>query len=236
MQKIFHYKPKFDELNINAENIISAMGYSKQNLPDGYRDILDELINTAKEVMTPECGFVILSQNTCSASNGVVILNGLEFKTDKIVAGPLKKISGAAIFLGTIGSAFDKWSRDTFSGGDPLAGYMIDLLGSEIAESIAEWINEKIVEYAEAKDLKCSNRYSPGYCGWNVAEQHKLFTFFPKDFCSVALTESALMKPHKSVSGIIGISNEIEWKDYPCEVCNVEHCYKNRDKKLAKLS
>ena len=236
MHKAFHYKPTFDELNINSDNIIAVMGYSNQDTYSGYKTILDELITKAKKIVTPECGFVILPQNTCSATNGTVILDGVEFKTDKIVANPLKKISGAAIFLGTIGNEFDKWSRETFSKGDPLAGYMIDLLGSEIAESIAEWINKKIVEFAAEENLKCSNRYSPGYCGWSVEEQHKLFTFFQKDFCDVTLTESALMKPHKSVSGIIGISEEIEWKDYPCDVCNVEHCYKNRDKRIAKMS
>jgi len=235
LYKVFHYKPKFNDLNISAKNIISAMGYSDQNTYTGYKTILDKLINTAKEIVIPECGFVILSQNTCSASNGVVSLDGIEFITDKIVASPLKKISGAAIFVGTVGHDFDKWSRKTFSEAEPLAGYMIDLLGSEIAESIAEWTNRKIVEYTEAKGLRCSNRYSPGYCGWNVAEQHKLFTFIPQDFCGVSLTESALMKPHKSVSGIIGISPVIKWEDYPCEVCNVEHCYKNRDKKLGKV-
>jgi len=235
LYKVFHYKPKFNDLNISAENIISTMGYSDQNTYTGYKTILDELINTAKEIVTPECGFVILSRNTCSASHGTVLLDGAEFKTDKIVAGPLKKISGAAIFVGTVGPGFDKWSRKTFSEGDPLAGYMIDLLGSEIAESIADWLEKKIVEYAAGENLKCSNRYSPGYCGWNVSEQHKLFNFFPKDFCGVTLTESSLMKPHKSVSGIVGIGPEIKWKDYPCEVCNVEHCYKNRDKKLVKV-
>lgn len=232
MYKSFYYKPKYEELDIRVENIISAMGYSDGEIPDGYNDILNELIYKAKIIVSPECGYVILPQNTSSASMGVVKLDGVDFKTDKIVAGPLKKISGAAIFVGTVGHHFDKWSKETFESGDPLAGYFIDILGSEIAESIADWLESKVVKYASEIGFQCSNRYSPGYCGWSVAEQHKLFNFFPKDFCDVKLTDSALMKPHKSVSGIIGISNEIAWKDYPCDVCNVDHCYKNRDKKL----
>ncbi|MCK7538940.1 MAG: hypothetical protein MZV63_52410 [Marinilabiliales bacterium] len=46
-----------------------------------------------------------------------------------------------------------------------------------------------------------TNRFSPGYCGWDVAEQHKLFSFFKDNFCGITLTESALMNPVKSVSG-----------------------------------
>ena len=232
MYKTFNYKPKYDELDIRIENIISAIGYSEGEIPEGYNEILNELIQNAKNIVSPECGCMILPQSRASASMGVVTLDGVEFKTDKIVAGPLKKISSAAIFVGTVGHQFDKWSKETFANGDPLSGYFIDILGSEIAESIAEWLEKKIGKYASELDLKCSNRYSPGYCGWSVAEQHKLFNFFPNGFCNVKLTDSSLMKPHKSVSGIIGISQDIAWKDYPCDVCNVEHCYKNRNKKL----
>jgi hypothetical protein len=236
LYKSFHYKPSFEELDIQMDNIIKTMGYSNGNIPEGFQQILNELVDTAKKIVTPECGFVILPQNSCSAGSGIVVLDEIEFNTDKIVAGPLKKISGAALFIATIGLKFDTWSKDTFENGDPLAGYIIDLLGSEIAESIADWLENKIRIHSAKQNLKCSNRYSPGYCGWSVAEQQKLFKFIPKDFCGITLTDSSLMKPHKSVSGIIGISPDIKWKDYPCDVCTVEHCYKNRDKKLNEAS
>lgn len=137
-------------------------------------------------------------------------------------------MTGAVMFLGTVGSEFDRWSKETFNGGDPLAGYIIDILGSEIAESIADWLSNRINIHVAESGMKCSNRYSPGYCGWSVAEQQKLFKFFPENFCEVSLMESSLMKPHKSVSGIIGIGTNIEWKEYPCDFCRVDHCYKNR--------
>lgn len=205
------------------------MGYSNGNMPDGFQKILAELVDESETIVAPECGYLILPQNSCSASSGIVILDGIEFRTDKIVAGPLKKISGAALFVATIGSEFDVWSKKTFESEDPLAGYIIDLLGSEIAEALASLVDSKIKNHAAEQNLKCSNRFSPGYCGWSVAEQHKLFDFFTDEFCGISLTESSLMKPHKSVSGIIGIGPDIKWKEYPCDVCTVEHCYKNRD-------
>ena len=232
MYKSFHFRPKFDELEINMDNIIVAMGYSDGNIPDGYKQILIELFDIAKNIVTPQCGFVITPQNSSSSSNGIVTIDGIDFETDRIVATPLKNMSGSALFLGTVGPEFDKWSKDTFTDGDPLAGYIIDILGSEIAESIADWLTNRIKDYASENGMKCSNRYSPGYCGWSVSEQQKLFEFFPENFCEILLLESSLMKPHKSVSGIIGIGSDIEWKDYPCDICTVEHCYKNRATKL----
>jgi hypothetical protein len=211
------------------DNIIGTMGYSDGEIPDGYNQILNELFIIAKKTVTPQCGFVIIPQNSSSASNGIVTIDGVEFETDRIVASPLKEMSGSAFFLGTVGPEFDRWSKETFDGGDPLAGYIIDILGSEIAESMAAWLANKISNHATKNGLKCSNRYSPGYCGWSVAEQQKLFKFFPEKFCGVSLMESSLMKPHKSVSGIIGLGSDIEWKEYTCDFCKVEHCYKNRN-------
>jgi len=211
------------------KNIIATMGYPAGDIPDGYNQILMELFEKAKGIVSPQCGFVIVPQGSSSSSNGTVTIGGVKFKTDKIVSSPLKKMSGSALFLGTVGAEFDEWSKVTFNAGDPLAGYIIDILGSEIAESIADWVTDKINLYASENGMKCSNRYSAGYCGWSVAEQQKIFKFFPENFCGISLMESSLMKPHKSVSGIIGISSDIKWKDYPCEACNVNHCYKNRN-------
>jgi len=224
----FHFKPTFDELEINLNNVIKSMGYTDGNIPDGYNEILNELLETAKNLVRPQCGFVIIPQNSSAVSNGIVTIDGIEFETDRIVASPLKKMTGSVIFLGTVGQEFDRWSKETFDNGDPLAGYIIDILGSEIAEAIADWLARRIGYYVSEKRMKISNRYSPGYCGWSVAEQQKLFNFFPENFCEVTLMESSLMKPHKSVSGIIGIGPDMEWIDYPCDFCRVEHCYKNR--------
>ena len=229
MYQSFHFRPKFDELEVSMDNIILAMGYSNGDIPDGYNPIINELFDIAKKIVTPQCGFVIIPQNSSSASNGIVTIDGVEFETERIVASPLKKMSGSALFLGTVGPEFDRWSKETFEDGDPLAGYIIDILGSEIAESIADWLASKINNYVVENGMKCSNRYSPGYCGWSVAEQQKLFAFFPEKFCGISLMESSLMKPHKSVSGIIGIGTDIKWKEYPCDICTVEHCYKNRN-------
>jgi hypothetical protein len=74
--------------------------------------------------------------------------------------------------------------------------------------------------------MKITNRYSPGYCGWDVSDQHKLFSLLPNNFCGIKLTENALMIPIKSVSAVIGIGKNVERKDYQCSICEIEFCYK----------
>ena len=81
---------------------------------------------------------------------------------------------------------------------------------------------------------RITNRYSPGYCGWQVAEQHKLFQLIPDNYCGIRLTESALMDPVKSVSGIIGIGENVKINPYTCRMCDMPDCVyrKVRDRKF----
>ena len=107
---------------------------------------------------------------------------------------------------------------------DLLRGYLYDVIGSEIVESTADLMQESLKTEMAARHTKITNRYSPGYCGWDVAEQHKLFQLIPDNFCGIRLTESALMDPVKSVSGMIGIGDNVRMNPYTCRLCDLKDC------------
>lgn len=227
--KVKEYSLTCDQVNVNLQNVISEMGYPDGIVPPEISEIVETQYQNSKEYVDLRCGFVRIDQGNISVEGNLVHFKNVKFRTEKIVSVPLTRMKEAVLFVVTLGHEFDDWSRSTFNNGDPLAGYIIDLLGSEIAESTADWIENKIVSIVRIENKKCSNRYSPGYCGWDVSEQHKLFSFFPENFCGISLTKTALMKPHKSVSGIIGVGENLSRIEYPCDVCNVQHCYKNRN-------
>jgi hypothetical protein len=52
-------------------------------------------------------------------------------------------------------------------------------------------------------------RFSPGYCGWHVTGQKKLFAALHPEEIDITLTPSCLMKPLKSISGVI-IAGDME--------------------------
>ncbi|NND05178.1 MAG: hypothetical protein HKN87_02260 [Saprospiraceae bacterium] len=234
--EVQEYNLKFDQVEVKVQNIINAMGYPKGAAPPEIVEMVKKQLDESRHHIKLKCGFVVLPPNGISVKDGYIHLKDLTFHTERIVSVPLRKMEEAALFVVTIGHQFDAWSRNTFKSEDALAGYIIDLVGSEIAERTTDWLENKIVALAKEEGKKCSNRYSPGYCGWSVAEQHKLFSFFPENFCGVSLSESALMKPHKSVSGIIGLGKEMKRLEYPCSACRVSHCYKNQELPLSNTS
>jgi hypothetical protein len=112
--------------------------------------------------------------------------------------------------------------------GELLEGYVFDVFGSLIVEEGMDRIQSFLKTKMQEEGLRITNRYSPGYCGWDVSEQKKLFGLLPKKFCGIELTDSCLMRPIKSVSGIIGVGKSVKFNEYSCNLCDEADClYRN---------
>ena len=110
---------------------------------------------------------------------------------------------------------------------------MADAIASQTVELAIDKVQCHLENELMTFGLKTTNRYSPGYCGWHVSEQQKLFSLLPDSFCDITLTESSLMMPIKSVSGIIGIGPHVKKIDYTCRLCDLKDCvYRRRFEKI----
>lgn len=151
------------------------------------------------------------------------------FNLSKIVASALNKGTHMALFVCTCGEKVEQLSRQLMNEGHSLEGLIIDLIASELAESIADYIHNTIKQDAAKAGLHITNRYSPGYCNWPVSDQQKLFALVGENNCGVSLTPSSFMVPIKSVSGIIGIGPDVKFRGYACAKCDDTQCiYRNR--------
>jgi len=105
----------------------------------------------------------------------------------------------------------------------------VDVIGSSIVEAAMDLIHDDLENKMKDARLGITNRYSPGYCGWDVVEQQKLFGLLPQGFCGVSLSASSLMTPIKSISGIIGIGINAKRRAYTCNLCDDKNClYRNK--------
>ena len=58
--------------------------------------------------------------------------------------------------------------------------------------------------------------------------QRDLFAYIGDHPTGITINESCLMQPIKSVSGIIGIGDEVRKRPYGCDICNSASCaYRN---------
>lgn len=153
-----------------------------------------------------------------------IALGGIRFDTGKTISKMLQNATSYALFLVTAGPEPENLARKLLEKGDYLEAYITDLVASGLVESVADQVQEQVRSLAASHGMLITNRYSPGYCSWNVEEQQKLFTLFPERSCGISLSSSSLMNPVKSASGIIGMGREVTFQDYTCEICPMKNC------------
>lgn len=219
-------KIDFDRIKPTTNTIMECMGYRDGKNQEMIFSSTEELIKKSAQHAEVIGGYRLIEENSIAVESGKMLVNNEMFQLDKIIAKQLSNCTSIALLAVTLGKKYDDWINQYFKNGDPFLGYIADTIGSEMVENAADVIESIIENEANKLGLNCTNRYSPGYCGWNVFEQHKFFSFLPEKFCGIELSESALMNPVKSVSAIIGLGKNCQKKDYQCSLCSMENCYK----------
>ncbi len=224
------YYYSYEDLLIDDYSIYSILGYKDEtDIP--FLDILTDVKNQISAFDDMAGGFEIKNNINLNMEAKTFTIDGVVFNPDKIVFNKLKKSNKFVLLISTAGKSISELSRKYMDQNDLLTGYIYDVYGSVIADKIADIVQNKIEDSVNLEGLNITNRYSPGYCGWNVSEQHKLFSVLSKNLCQVTLTDSAIMKPIKSISAIVGIAKDAKREEYNCSKCYQENClYKNLTK------
>jgi len=143
------------------------------------------------------------------------------------------------LFAITMGNEVSTKIIDFFNDNDFALGALLDSVASIAAANATEVLEE---HFAKGKPENINTfpdyavlSYSPGYCGWHISGQEKLFQFLRPEQIGIRLNASFLMTPIKSVTGIlVGGKKEIHFfkSNYPfCSYCKDHSCIE-RMKKL----
>jgi len=221
---IFEVKINFKNLAVSKDEIISTLGYAEGAIPVHFEEMIDDILSRLPKYCEIQAGYRLLDVKESEDRNDGLFIGGKFFKLQEIVTSKLRNSEKAALFVCTIGQAMEIWVKKSYAEGDAALSYLVDAVASATVEQATDVLHDQIKKQMQMRGLKITNRYSPGYCNWSVVEQHLLFSFFPYNFCGIILTESALMVPIKSVSGIVGAGTAVKRVDYTCDVCGVKDC------------
>lgn len=216
----------YNDIVFNEIEIIELLGYDDENVPDPVLESINNIFKNLPDKVNPKGGFKIFPSRKVKLDKEKFEIDNKIFNSERIISSHLKDSDTVAFMVATIGDELENWSKSFMSNDEMLNGYITDKIASELVERTADFLETKIQDSIDQFSLRTTNRYSPGYCGWNVKDQHKIFSLLPKNFCGITLTEGALMVPIKSISAVIGIGKEVERKDYECSICDIEFCYK----------
>lgn len=224
------YSFTYEDLTIDLENLHKVLGFPDAPLPEPFDAYLAEALDFASGLSGIRACWILTSPVRINSARGEVSADGKTFLVGKTVCKELRGSEKLIFFVCTAGPSLGERSHELLMGEDPAKGYIFDQVGTFVVEAAGERMQSLVRQEFAGEELQITNRYSPGYCHWSVADQHLLFSMFPGDPCGVTLTESALMSPVKSISGLMGVGKKVNFREYPCALCLSLNCIYRRVK------
>jgi len=191
-------------------------------------EIVEKTFDELKDSKEIIGGYRILDCPEVNVKDGTVVCSSGHLHTGRKISGYMKGADRIALFLCTAGQRFTGLSHTYQQNGDFLEAFVVESIGSATVESAMDKVQQYLEEEMMERGKKITNRYSPGYCEWALSGQRDLFAYIGEHPTGITINESSLMQPIKSVSGIIGIGDEVRKRPYGCAICNSSSCvYRN---------
>jgi len=199
---------------INEREVLRLLGYRKKEADRSTLQLLKEKEKGLPELVNPQAVYAI-------------------FDKSKVDRHPVfKGAEKVALCICTIGPSLEKNVSALMKEGSLLEGVVLDALGSEAAEEVANYANTEICREISQLRLFPSRRFSPGYGKWDIEEQRLIFSLLPGESIGVQLNPSCMMVPRKSISFAVNLlpHPDPRLKKSPCHFCQLPNCpYKKNE-------
>lgn len=218
--------------SVETEKVLRLLGAKQgQRVSPASLRRVDLLTEEIGVMLKPQLSYRILELSQVNRS-GIQLVDGTCFKSPKL-ARALADAQAICCFMATVGPAVDAEIQRLMQRRRYANAYVLDAIGSTSAENVVEQFYQRMARRQKDKNAGVTLRFSPGYCDWPIQQQRPLFKLFDDmDTPDVALNESCLMSPRKSVSGLFGLLppgvNGANPTYNPCDTCNKRDCIARR--------
>ncbi|MBN2100091.1 MAG: hypothetical protein JW753_10900 [Dehalococcoidia bacterium] len=212
-------------VRVGKKQVMYQMGYpKKREVRSAIASAVDECLRDAAGLI--DARYLFTFENVLMVAHpAAVIRETLAFESH-VISRLLEQCTKVIVFVATIGERLEDTARKAADEGNMLRSFALDATGSVAVEQVADHIQEMAGDVGRPWGLAASRRFSPGYCDWKIEQQSLLFDLADAHLIGVRLTDSGLMIPQKSVSGIIGLgpfdSNVQSYN--PCPDCDRREC------------
>ena len=208
-----------EQVDIPYAQIIRYAGMSRDGVPENINELIDKSLVKVQEVIKYKACYLEVPVNI---TGDAVSLDCFSV-TSKNLSVVLKNCTSAILVCATLGPMIDVLVKRAEVGSKAEA-----LILNSIAIAAIEQYMFILNEYfkGQYKEYELRPRYSPGYGDVPLFVQKDLLNVLDtKRKIGVALSDSLLMTPSKSVSAIIGLGQDGCINiDKDCELCSKYDC------------
>lgn len=179
--------------------------------------------------------WIYLRQVGLQADAESLQLDGVSFGSEKLRQHLLAHGAGSAVLLAvSAGRECEEHARQLWNEGRPDEYFFLEIFGSAVVEDLVARLNGRLCNLAGAEGLMAIPHYSPGYTGWDVAEQNKLFALIAHGLAKslpgpLEVLPSGMLRPKKSLLAVFGLAPATAERRAanpatPCESCGFMPC------------
>lgn len=195
MATFSYYSPTIRETGILPDDLLEML-HEEDRSPDNpvvceVTDVFEQL----PVISDIRGGYAIFEDIERFPETGEIRIAGQTIKTSRKICRLMEGAEKIAVFICTAGQGFSDYSGKYNKEGEYLKGYIVDTMGSLVAEKSMDFIQSELEKQVLPEGMKITNRYSPGYCNWPVDDQKQLFSLLPANACDISLSASCLMVP-----------------------------------------
>lgn len=170
---------------------------------------------------------------------GQVKINGAAFlsrQLDERFAAA--RVHGALLVAVSAGPECEEKAHALWQDGKPDEYFFMEMFGSAVVEHLVAIANGRLCAWADQHGMAALPHYSPGYSGWDISDQKKLWSLFrqangagfPGD---LDVMDTGMLRPKKTLLAVIGLTRDVDKvRAYaglvPCETCSLPGCQYRR--------
>ncbi len=171
--------------------------------------------------------------------NGVLRIGGKEFQSRQL-HDHLQQLGARRVMLMAVSAGLEceEHARQLWEAAKPDEYFFLEMFGSAVVEHLVAATNSRVCDLAEREGLMAVPHYSPGYGGWDIAEQNKLFALITGSAKRLLpgpleVLTSGMLRPKKSLLAVIGLAPAVARaagavSAGPCESCSFSPCQYRR--------
>lgn len=167
------------------------------------------------------------------AGAGALRFDGVEFTSPRLQEHfQHHAASGAVLVAVSAGRECEEHARELWNEGKPDEYFFLEIYGSAVVEDLVARTSGRLCDEASHAGLIAVPHYSPGYAGWDVAEQNRLHALILAGIKGtlpgpLEVLSSGMLRPKKSLLAVFGLAPLTERPATlatPCEGCSFSPC------------
>jgi hypothetical protein len=235
MFELFETNPP---VNVQEPEYKRLLGYPKNHALDGRPR---ELANWARQWYA-ENGrpwFYARQMNALELANGKLRVAGTEFSSKQLHDQFAEAQADSAVLVAvSAGRECEEKARQLWQESKPDEYFFMEMFGSAVVEHLVTVASGRICGWADQNGMAVLPHYSPGYSGWDISDQIKLWNLIRQNGAAhfdgkLDVMETGMLRPKKSQLTVFGVTRNLAKarslaKLIPCENCSLPNCQYRR--------